>query len=144
MTLTAGDLELAGHLAIPDRATGAVIFAHGSGSSRRSPRNRLVAAALNQAGLGTLLADLLTPEEELRRADVFDVRLLAARLTGITRWLHRHPAALWATSARARAPPRPCGRLPPTRGCRSRRSSPAAADPTWPGRGPAEPDIPGA
>jgi len=121
MTLTAGDLELAGHLAIPDRATGAVIFAHGSGSSRRSPRNRLVAAALNQAGLGTLLADLLTPEEELRRADVFDVRLLAARLTGITRWLHRHPAArgipvgyfgastgaaaaLWAAAADPRVP----------------------------------------
>jgi len=80
--LTAGDLELAGHLAIPDRATGAVIFALGSGSSRRSPCNRLVAAALNQAGLGTLLADLLTPEEELRRANVFDVRLLVAQLTG--------------------------------------------------------------
>jgi len=121
ITLTAGGLELAAHLAIPDRATGAVIFALGSGSSRRSPRNRLVAAALNQAGLGTLLADLLTPEEELRRANVFDVRLLAARLTGITRWLHRHPAArgipfgyfgastgaaaaLWAAAADPRVP----------------------------------------
>ena len=93
ITLTAGDLELAAHLAIPDRATGAVIFALGSGSSRRSPRDRLVAAKLNQAGLGTLLADLLTPEEALRRVNVFDVRLLAARLTGITRWLRRHPAA---------------------------------------------------
>jgi len=93
ITLTAGGLELAGHLAIPDRATGAVIFALASGSSRRSPRNRLVAAALNQAGLGTLLADLLTPEEELRRANVFDVWMLAARLTGITRWLCRHPVA---------------------------------------------------
>ena len=86
ITLTAGDLELAAHLAIPDRATGAVIFALGSGSSRRSPRDRLVAAALNQAGLGTLLADLLTPEEALRRANVFDVRLLAARLTGAPSW----------------------------------------------------------
>ena len=79
ITLTAGDLELAGHLAIPDRATGMVIFAHGSASSRRSPCSRFLAAALNQAGLGTLLADLLTPEEELRRASAFDVRLLAAR-----------------------------------------------------------------
>ena len=93
VTWTAGDLELAGHLAIPDRAAGVVIFAHGSGSSRRRPCNRFVAAALNEAGLGTLQADLLTPEEALRRANVFDVRLLAARLTGIARWLHRHPAA---------------------------------------------------
>ena len=98
-----------------------VIFAHGSGSSRRRPGTRFVAAALNQAGLGTLLADLLTPEEELCRANVFDVRLLAARLTGITRWLRRHPAArgiplgyfgastgaaaaLWAAAADPRVP----------------------------------------
>ena len=91
--LTAGQVELPGHLAIPDRAAGVVIFAHGSGSSRRSPRNRFVAAALNQAGVGTLLAYLLTPGEELSRANVFDVRLLAARLTDITRWLQRHPGA---------------------------------------------------
>ncbi len=121
ITLTAGDLELAGHLAIPDRATGVVILAHGSGSSRCRPGNRFVAAALNQAGLGTLQADLLTPEEALRRANVFDVRLLAARLTAITRWLHRHPAArgiplgyfgastgaaaaLWAAAADPRVP----------------------------------------
>jgi putative phosphoribosyl transferase len=66
--LAAGQVKLPGHLAIPDRAAGVVIFAHGSGSSRRSPRNRFVAAALNQAGVGTLLADLLTPGEELSRA----------------------------------------------------------------------------
>ena len=108
--MTAGDLELAGHLAIPDRATGAVIFALGSGSSRRSPCNRLVAAALNQAGLGTLLADLLTPEEELRRANVFDVRLLVAQLTGISSAIPpRLPAtspaaALWAAAADPRVP----------------------------------------
>ena len=80
-------------MAIPDRAAGVVIFAHGSGSSRSSPRNRFVAAGLNQAGVGTLLVDLLTPGEELSRVNVFDVRLLAARLTGITRWLQHHPAA---------------------------------------------------
>jgi putative phosphoribosyl transferase len=90
ITVGNGDVQLAGHLTIPDRAAGMIIFAHGSGSS---PRNRFVAAALNQAGLGTLLADLLTPEEELSRANVFDVRLLAARLAGITGWLGRHPAA---------------------------------------------------
>jgi putative phosphoribosyl transferase len=94
ITVTAGDVELPGHPAISDRAARAVLFAHGSGSSRRSPRNRFVAAALNQAGLGTLLADLLTPEEELSRASMFDVRLLASRPTGITRWLRRHHA--WA------------------------------------------------
>jgi putative phosphoribosyl transferase len=93
ITVGNGDVRLAGHLTIPDRAAGMIIFAHGSGSSRRSPRNRFVAAALNEAGLGTLLADLLTPEEELSRANVFNVRLLAARLTGLTGWLRRHPAA---------------------------------------------------
>jgi len=91
--VAAGDAGLPGHLVIPQRAGGIVVFAHGSGSSRRSPRNRFVAAALNEAGLGTLLVDLLTPEEELSRANVFNVRLLAARLTGITGWLRRQPAA---------------------------------------------------
>lgn len=100
--MTVGDLELAGHLAIPDRATGVVIFAHGSGSSRRRPGNQFAAAALNQAGLGTPQADLLAPEEALRRANVFDVRLLAARLTGITRGCTGIPppaVSLSATSA---------------------------------------------
>lgn len=91
-TFDTGDSRLPGHLVIPDRAAGVVVFAHGSGSSRRSPRNRFVAAALHQAGLGTLLVDLLSPDEELARANVFDIRLLAARLTGITRWLRHHPA----------------------------------------------------
>jgi len=80
-------------LVIPDRATGLVVFAHGSGSSRHSPRNRFVASALNRAGLGTLLADLLTREEELSHAYVFNVSLLAARLAGITGWLRCQPAA---------------------------------------------------
>jgi predicted alpha/beta-hydrolase family hydrolase len=74
---------------VPDGAPGVVTFAHGSGSSRHSPRNRSVAAALNQAGLGTLLFDLLTADEELDRANVFDVETLARRLTEATRLLRR-------------------------------------------------------
>lgn len=77
---------LAGLLGVPDGARGIVIFAHGSGSGRLSPRNNHVAAALRSAGLATLLLDLLTPTEEQDRRNVFDIRLLAARLTLATRW----------------------------------------------------------
>ena len=80
--------RLPGTLVIPDRAAGLVVFAHGSGSSQHSPRNQLVAAVLNRAGLGTLLAGLLTRDEELSQAYVFNIPLLAARLAGITGWLH--------------------------------------------------------
>lgn len=75
-----GGVLLAGDLTIPAQADGVVVFAHGSGSSRSSPRNRKVAEALNEAGLGTLLFDLLTGEEERARANVFDIPLLAERL----------------------------------------------------------------
>jgi putative phosphoribosyl transferase len=68
-----------------------VIFAHGSGSSRRSPRYRLVARRLNDVGIGTLLLDFLTPEEELNRANVFDIDLLTKRLGSATNWLSTHP-----------------------------------------------------
>jgi putative phosphoribosyl transferase len=91
--VTAGPVTLAGHLEIPERPIGVVIFAHGSGSSRHSPRNRSVAAVLNEAGIGTLLFDLLTPDEELDRANVFDVELLARRLVGVTTWLRGEPEA---------------------------------------------------
>jgi len=84
--------RLPGSLVVPDRAEGLVVFAHGSGSSRHSPRNRFVADVLNRAGLGTLLVDLLTGDEELSRAYVFNVALLAARLAGITGWLRSQPA----------------------------------------------------
>jgi putative phosphoribosyl transferase len=109
----AGTTRLAGSLTMPAGAPGIVIFAHGSGSSRHSPRNRYVAAALAEAGLGTLLFDLLTPEEELDRANVFDIGLLADRLSQATAWLraqHRSmpvgyfgastgaAAALWAAA----------------------------------------------
>lgn len=80
-------VALAGDLRLPDAATGLVVFAHGSGSSRHSPRNRQVAEALNEAGLATLLFDLLTDEEEGDRANVFDIDLLAQRLLAVTRWI---------------------------------------------------------
>lgn len=89
-----GDVDLAGDLTLPDGASGIVVFAHGSGSSRRSPRNRLVARAFVEAGLATLLFDLLTPEEEEEerwtRELRFDIGLLARRLVGATRYLRGH------------------------------------------------------
>jgi putative phosphoribosyl transferase len=81
-----GAVLLGGELTVPAEAAGLVIFAHGSGSSRHSPRNRFVADALNAADLGTLLFDLLTAEEERDRVNVFDVQLLARRLGEATRW----------------------------------------------------------
>ncbi|MFG2538706.1 phosphoribosyltransferase family protein [Streptomyces sp. NPDC048511] len=85
----AGGVPLAGDLVLPADAGAVVVFAHGSGSSRLSPRNRAVAGVLNRAGLGTLLFDLLTPGEEVYRANVFDIGLLAGRLADTTSWLRR-------------------------------------------------------
>jgi putative phosphoribosyl transferase len=120
----AGDLEssvripvpaagLDGDLVVPAGATGVVLFAHGSGSSRHSSRNRMVAARLQAAGYATLLMDLLTPEEEQvdnrTRHIRFDIPLLASRLTGAIRWLsERHdtaglPVALFGASTGAAA-----------------------------------------
>jgi putative phosphoribosyl transferase len=79
-------LSALGDLTIPEGCRCLVLFAHGSGSSRASPRNRQVAAALNAQGIGTLLFDLLTVEEERERAKVFDIRLLASRLEQATLW----------------------------------------------------------
>ena len=81
---------------MPENAAGIVVFVHGSGSSRHSPRNRYVARVLNAAGLGTLLFDLLTQEEELDRANVFDIGLLVRRLTEVTRWLRTQPRSAGA------------------------------------------------
>lgn len=89
--VSAGPVSVAGYLAIPERPVGMVVFAHGSGSSRHSLRNRYVAQVLNQAGLATLLFDLLTPEEERNRANVFDIELLAHRLVEVTGWLATQP-----------------------------------------------------
>ena len=85
-------LLLRGELTLPDAAAGLVVFAHGSGSSRFSPRNRAVARDLVAAGYATLLFDLLTPEEERDRANVFDIALLAERLLATTRWLEQQDA----------------------------------------------------
>jgi putative phosphoribosyl transferase len=115
VVIAAGSVRMAGHLSTPGSGAGIVVFAHGSGSSRRSPRNRYVAGVLAGAGLGTLLFDLLTADEERYRANVFDIGLLASRLATATRWLHDQPgladarigyfgastgaaAALWATA----------------------------------------------
>jgi putative phosphoribosyl transferase len=91
VAIPVGDIELEGHLHLPDPAHGVVVFAHGSGSSRHSPRNRFVADVLYQAGLGTLLLDLLTPDEEAHRGNVFDIDLLADRLAAATDWLAGRP-----------------------------------------------------
>ena len=89
----AGDVALPGYLTLQDGAAGVVIFAHGSGSSRHSPRNQFVADILTEAGLGTLLFDLLTPAEAADRAAVFDIGLLSSRLAGVTTWLRAEPGA---------------------------------------------------
>ena len=80
-------IGLAGILQIPKKSYALVAFAHGSGSSRLSPRNMFVARALNDRGIATLLFDLLTPAEEADRANVFDIPLLADRLVDAVRWL---------------------------------------------------------
>ncbi|HXW96908.1 MAG TPA: alpha/beta fold hydrolase [Gemmatimonadales bacterium] len=89
--IPAGRYLLPGELTIPEQAIGLVVFAHGSGSSRFSPRNQRVAADLQQAGLGTLLFDLLTETESETRANVFDLPLLADRLLAATEWLALQP-----------------------------------------------------
>ena len=93
--LTAGGVTLEGDLGLPERAEGVVLFAHGSGSSRHSPRNRRVAGSLREAGLATLLIDLLTPQEEAVDARTghlrFDIALLADRLVAAIDWLGKRP-----------------------------------------------------
>jgi pimeloyl-ACP methyl ester carboxylesterase len=82
--MCAGSVELAGTVSVPTDAAGVVLFAHGSGSGRHSPRNRWVAERLNGTGTATVLFDLLTDEESVDRANVFDIELLARRLGAAT------------------------------------------------------------
>lgn len=87
LKVSVGRHRLHGFLEVPENATGLVIFAHGSGSGRRSPRNHYVAAGLRRSGLGTLLIDLLDASEEKERANVFDIPLLASRLREAADWV---------------------------------------------------------
>lgn len=87
-----GGVRLEGSLAVPERALGVVVFAHGSGSSRLSPRNIEVARTLDDAGFGTLLFDLLTADEDETYRNRFEIGLLAERLQAATAWLHEQDA----------------------------------------------------
>lgn len=93
--VAAGSVTLDGNLSVPEATRGVVLFAHGSGSSRHSPRNRYVAQRLNDANFATLQVDLLTPDEEaidLQTAHLrFNIALLSERLVGATDWLAQHP-----------------------------------------------------
>ena len=93
VTIATGDADLEGDLNLPDSAEGVVIFVHGSGSSRHSPRNHYVASQFRKAGLGTLLFDLLTYEEEQEDCFTgklrFDIDLLAIRLVAVNQWLDK-------------------------------------------------------
>jgi dienelactone hydrolase len=113
VAVAAGEVELEGALVVPAEAAGVVLFAHGSGSSRHSPRNRFVAGELRRANLATLLIDLLSPEEErvdARTAELrFDIGLLARRLVAAADWLAGHestrkfPIGLFGASTGAAA-----------------------------------------
>ena len=96
VSIPAGSVTLEGTLAMPERAAGVVLFAHGSGSSRFSPRNQYVAQVLRDAGLGTLLIDLLSREEEavddVTRHHRFDIEMLAERLESAIEWLSTEPS----------------------------------------------------
>jgi putative phosphoribosyl transferase len=95
VAIPVGDVVLEGDLVLPEHARGIVVFAHGSGSGRHSPRNQQVAAALNEAAVGSLLVDLLTAREDKVDRSTgklrFDIELLARRVIGIVDWLRKHP-----------------------------------------------------
>ena len=107
--IRAGVALLAGHLTVPERACGLVVFAHGSANGRRRPRSRFVSTILNRAGMATLLVDLLTRDEELDPEHVFDIGLLAGRLSDATWWVRsqsvidRLPIAYFGSSTGAAA-----------------------------------------
>jgi dienelactone hydrolase len=145
-------LSLEGALAVPPGAGGVVLFAHGSGSSRRSPRNNFVARELRAGGLGTLLIDLLTEQEDASRQTRFDIDLLTQRLLAVTEWLRSEPdtkalplgyfgastgaaAALKAAATLGpdvyRAAADPISPRPTSRASRPRRCSSSAAMTTW-------------
>lgn len=93
VTIPVRNVELAAELIIPEKASSIIIFSHGSGSSRLSVRNQMVAHHLHQKKIGTLLLDLLTVEEDLRYHNRFDIELLTKRLIGATEWLEEQAEA---------------------------------------------------
>lgn len=93
VSIPVGRVAVEGELVVPENARGIVIFSHGSGSSRFSPRNRRVAEYLHGEHFGTLLFDLLTPEEDARYENRFDIGLLTERLVAVTQWLEIQPEA---------------------------------------------------
>jgi putative phosphoribosyl transferase len=109
LAVALGEITLEGRLTIPERPIGLVVFAHGSGSSRLSPRNEYVARVLNGAGLATFLFDLLTESEAQDRGNVFDIGLLGGRLADVAAWLRTHrgldelPLGLFGASTGAAA-----------------------------------------
>ena len=134
VSIPADGVQLGGEMHIPAGTTGIVAFAHGSGSSRHSPRNQFVARELQKAGLATLLMDLLEEDEAEDRDKVFDIELLALAPARAARWLGEQPgnplpalgyfgASTGAAAALVAAARKPAG---------SRRSCPGAAAPTWP------------
>ena len=118
VTVPAGPVQLEGSLELPAAPRGVVAFAHGSGSGRQSPRNRYVAGELNKAGLGTLLLDLLTSDEDLDVERRFDIALLTARLADSVRFLSEQkatrglPVGLFGASTGAAAALRVAAAMP--------------------------------
>ncbi len=94
VSIPSGKVELKGELIVPVDAKALVLFAHGSGSSRHSPRNKMVAHYLNKKHIATLLFDLLTPEEDLNYENRFNIPLLAERLKDASRWILSNPVTL--------------------------------------------------
>ena len=92
VSIPVGEIRLKGVLCIPEECMGVVIFSHGSGSSRLSKRNQYVASYLQKNGFGTLLFDLLTPEEDLYYINRFEIEMLHERLVAATKWLQKHPS----------------------------------------------------
>lgn len=93
VSIPVGEIRLKGILSIPEDCMAIVIFSHGSGSSRLSKRNQNVAESLQKKGFGTLLFDLLTPEEDLYYLNRFEIDMLHERLIAATKWLQKHPSA---------------------------------------------------
>lgn len=138
--IPADSVHVEGMLAVPDSAHGIVLFVHGSGSSRHSPRNNYVAQVLQECGIGTLLMDLLTPEEDTDYQTRFDIPLLTRRLLAATRWAQAEfklktpqKTCLSAISARVPELQQHC-RPPRSLALRSARSFPVAAARIWQGK----------